>query len=52
MEYQFLHPQIETRHLTIRKDDPRWLGYWMDYLHFKNTHNELHERVRTSAKFL
>ena len=52
MEYTFLHPDIETRHLTVRKDDPKWLGYWMDYLHFNYTHNELYKRVRTSNKFL
>jgi len=40
MEYEFLHPDIETRHLKVRKDDPKWLGYWMDFLRFKNTQNE------------
>lgn len=52
MKYTFLHPDIETRHLKVRKDDPKWLGYWMDFLRFKNTQNDRDILRRGSEQLL
>ena len=52
MEYTFLHPDIETRHLKVSKSNPKWLGYWMDFLRFKNTQNDRDILRRGSEQLL